>query len=173
MKNRHFNYAQMSFVPLQHKHLAMTLEWRNKERVRSQFHDSSVLTVDKHLSWFEKYQYDSRQALWVFSKNDVPIGQVSLYNAEGKSVEFGRLIVGNDDMLGNGFGRVATLAALSLAFREEKFWCVSLTVKSANVRALNIYKGIGFQLDTELSNDSTYSMIMYRDDYLEDYPVEP
>lgn len=173
MKNRHFNYAQMSFVPLQHKHLAMTLEWRNKERVRSQFHDSSVLTVDKHLSWFEKYQYDSRQALWVFSKNDVPIGQVSLYNAEGKSVEFGRLIVGNDDMLGKGFGKSATLAALRIAFMEEHFDCVTLSVKNANTPALKVYTGVGFSCVPELSDDNQCAMKISREYYLKEYEDVP
>jgi RimJ/RimL family protein N-acetyltransferase len=128
--------------------LRTTLAWRNKERIRREFFTSRELTAEEHAAWFD--QYESRDDDFVFvveaADGSRPIGQVSLYRLDEAAgeAEFGRLLIGDDAALGQGFGKEATAAMLSFGLASLGLRRIYLEVRPGNTRAIRLYERLGF-----------------------------
>ena len=84
-----------------------------------------------------------------------PVGQVALYNIDWEAgrAEFGRLMIGDNEMRGKGVARLATEQLLCAALGAWGLAEVYLEVLSANTRAQRIYKVCGFT-ETSRREDS-------------------
>jgi len=129
--------------------LPLTLEWRNKVRIRSHLRTSRELSMEEHLLWYRSYA--KRDTEFVFlvlqrERRDRAIGQVSIYDidrAQG-TAEFGRLMIGEDDVLQQGYGGEASAKAVEFAFGECGLQELRLEAYATNTRALSIYVALGF-----------------------------
>jgi RimJ/RimL family protein N-acetyltransferase len=129
----------------------MTRLWRNKERVRSQLKTSRPLSLAEHQDWYRAYAERGDDFLFVIlerRRGDRPVGQVSLYAIDESRgmAEFGRLVIGEEDALGHGYGREASERVVGYAFNSLGLAELWLEVYPENSRALAIYHRLGFSL---------------------------
>jgi RimJ/RimL family protein N-acetyltransferase len=128
--------------------LPRTLAWRNKNRVRAAFIHSSELSADEHGQWFDAYAERDDDFVFLIEERDSgrPVGQVSLYGIDwtAGTATFGRLLIGEDDALGQGFASEATRLVLSYA-RRVGLREIRLEVFKGNGRAIGLYRRHGFE----------------------------
>lgn len=140
---------RLTLRPLQRVDLLTTLAWRNKERVRIGFFTSRPLTSAEHQQWFSEYldRADDFVFVIVESGSNRPIGQAALYHIDPALgvAEFGRLMIGEDDALRQGFAREATQALIEYAFEVLRLTSVHLEVRPENERAIRLYESLGFK----------------------------
>ncbi len=129
--------------------LEMTRAWRNQDEIRQWFVSTEPVAGLPHRAWFDAYREKPDDFVFVIEETrDLrrAIGQVSLYHvdlAAGRA-EFGRLMIGDREALGRGFGQAATRCLVDAAFERWHLREVYLEVKSSNHRAIAIYETCGF-----------------------------
>jgi RimJ/RimL family protein N-acetyltransferase len=135
--------------------LPLTLSWRNQENIRRWFFHSDRISPEQHQSWFMRYQDCDDDFVFVIEElpGSRPVGQVSLYHVDWaeQKAEFGRLMIGEASAAGKGLARVATRAALKIAFETFSLNEVYLEVFEENQRARSIYDRTGFQVEKNIN----------------------
>lgn len=133
--------------PLAEEHLALTLDWRNRDGVRQHFIYSEVLTLESHQGWFRKYRDKTDDFVFVVEDltTDALVGQVAVYdvNVETGRAEVGRFMVA-PEAAGQGKMRCAIEALLILARDRLGVSTAYLEVLDTNPRAARIYEKLGF-----------------------------
>lgn len=129
--------------------LAMTLAWRNQDRIRRWFINSDHLTVEGHRRWFE--QYVSRDDDFVFIVEETeellkPVGQVAIYNIDWKlkRAEYGRMLIGEAKATGRGLAQEATALAVAFAFSQLGLKELEAYILSSNAASLAVLAACGF-----------------------------
>jgi RimJ/RimL family protein N-acetyltransferase len=128
--------------------LEMTLGWRNQNR--EWFLDSSVLSMDQHLAWFEQYLAREDDYVFIIERmpSNEPAGQISLYNIDKqtKKAEYGRLIIGDWSARRQGIAATATKTLIDYAFKNLGVETITLEVLENNFPAIALYRKCGFTL---------------------------
>ena len=123
--------------------LSRTLDWRNHPESRRWFLSTDVITPEQHRAWFEKYLLREDDWVFIIDVATVPRAQVSLYEIDGDSAEFGRLLV-DPSARGQGLAHEATLMCLSAARDRLGLQRLTLQVRHDNAPALRVYERAGF-----------------------------
>lgn len=134
---------------LEEPDLPLTLEWRNRSDVRRWFLTPDVIEPQQHRSWFESYRQKDDDLVFMIEETQRwkrPIGQLALYRIDPvrQTAEFGRLMIGDQAARGAGLGSRATQLALAVGFNTLGLRRIYLEVLASNVRAIEIYKTLGF-----------------------------
>lgn len=83
-----------------------------------------------------------------------PIGQIGLYNwcQETKTIEIGRIMIGDDRYLGKGLAKESIDRLVEVA--ANLFGCcwVKLEVKENNERAISLYQKCGFEVRSTVNS---------------------
>ncbi len=147
-----FTFEGLCFRLLTEADLPMTLRWRNQPRVRSMLFHSDLLRMETHREWFEAYRKRDDDFIFVVEAPAPlarPIGQASIYGVEWSEgrAEFGRLMIGEDEALGRGFGRkivegIARHALGPLGLRELYSW-----IKADNEPSIRALLSSGYTLE--------------------------
>jgi RimJ/RimL family protein N-acetyltransferase len=129
----------------------MTLAWRNKEGVRRWFQDPGVRSKQDHLRWYRGYAESDNDFVFIIElpgEDPRPIGQASIFDIDWETGqgEFGRLIVGDPEATGKGYGKAATELLLAFSFTELGLTTIFLTMLAGNEPALRIYTACGFSI---------------------------
>lgn len=130
--------------------LAMTREWRNKDRVRTRFIFTDKLDPESHQKWFAEYRKRSNDYLYVIEELKTlnkPVGQISIYNIdrETKSAEYGRVMIGEEDALGKGIAAEASRMLIEHFKKNFQIENFHLEVKADNENAYKMYEHLGFE----------------------------
>lgn len=152
-----FEYGPLRLRLLEEADLPLTLKWRNQDHIRRWFFHSDLISPQQHFDWFRGYSDRDDDFVFIIEEaqaEKLPIGQVSIYHVdwEERSAEFGRLMIAEPQAAGRGLARVATQAALSFAFQELGMEEVYLEVYKENVKAVTIYRNVGFQIEKVWDN---------------------
>jgi RimJ/RimL family protein N-acetyltransferase len=144
----------LSLRLLERTDLEMTLSWRNENR--RWFLNSDLLSIDKHRSWFEQYQAQDDDYVFIIerlSERIEPVGQISLYKIDwqGQKAEFGRLLVG-ESARQKGIAKKATEILLEYAFDTLGIKTIHLEVLQNNIPAISLYEQCGFLRTAERDN---------------------
>jgi RimJ/RimL family protein N-acetyltransferase len=127
--------------------------WLND--VESTVLDMSYRPVDwmKYNQWLEAFSKGNSQLIFsVRMRSDAKlIGFVVFTNIQAvhRSAEFG-IRIGSEADRGKGYGKEATLLALSYAWRHLNLNRIHLSVLEFNERAINAYRATGFQYEGKL-----------------------
>ena len=136
--------------PLDENDLKTLMDWRNKDEIREWFLNTKVITKEEQIKWFEKYIANSDDIMFIieYSKFNVPVGAVALYNIDRKNdmAEFGRLMIGEEIARGRYIGYEATKLICDFAFSRLGMSEVYLTVISDNYAAIKTYEKVGFKV---------------------------
>jgi RimJ/RimL family protein N-acetyltransferase len=143
--------------------LPLTLGWRNQAQIRRWFFYSELITPAQHEKWFKNYLERDDDFVFVIETVAAPIvavGQVALYNVDraGGRAEYGRLMIGEGSVRGQGLAAAATALILDFAARQLQLREVYLEVYSHNGAARRVYEQCGFAV-TATAGDVTQMSI--------------
>ena len=132
---------------IESKDLAKMVEWRNKDRIRKCFFNQELLIPEKQKKWFDEYlKKDDDKIFIIETKDGISVGTIGLKDIdleEGKA-ELGRMVIGEDDYLGQGLAKNACLMLINYAFNEMNLKNLCLEVFADNKKAVNLYEKCGF-----------------------------
>jgi diamine N-acetyltransferase len=101
------------------------------------------------LAWWEEYRTKNNDFVFIIEETEKlnrPVGQISLYNIdlENDEAEYGRLMIGDNEIRRRGLARRATALLLTWAFNSLGIKRIYLEVFKGNTAAINLYRRCGF-----------------------------
>lgn len=154
-------------VLLEKSDLDLVRRWRNQDDIRTWFGDSGKISPTQQTNWYNAYLRKENDIVFVArSIAGGPIGMASLYNIDRqlRIAEFGRLIVGDSDVRGQGYGYGLTRMVCRIGFEAFDLNEIILSVRPDNRVASNIYRRLGFEADKE-NNGEMQSMHLRKSDF--------
>jgi RimJ/RimL family protein N-acetyltransferase len=129
----------MNFILMQKEDLEFLNETRNLV-AEEYLHDSRKFTLDETYEWFEK----NNPSYWTIWKAEERIGyfRLSNYSESNKNIYIGSDI--HPSFQGKGYGYEAYLQFIPILFNKLNLHKITLEVLSSNLRAIHLYKKIGF-----------------------------
>lgn len=142
--------------PIEFSDLQQTIAWRNKDRVRPWFVDTRPITAKVHAEWFLRYTGSDNDYVFIIcrigpGKTLEPIGQISIYNVNRKSGSalLGRMMIGEDSALRQGFAREAVRLLVDWSRSFLNLSELRLYVKGGNSPAIGLYESCNFKTISE------------------------
>ena len=137
--------------PLTEHDLERVRGWRNQDHIRIWFHDDQPIEPEQHLSWYERYRQNNHDMMFIAVQLDkeIPIGTGALYRIDParKMAEFGRVLIGDINYQGQGYGEEIVRSLTSFGFERLRLQTIELFVKVTNTRAIKIYMNCGYVHD--------------------------
>ncbi|MFC4700526.1 UDP-4-amino-4,6-dideoxy-N-acetyl-beta-L-altrosamine N-acetyltransferase [Glaciecola siphonariae] len=131
-------YPLSGFSPLKKDLLEQVWHWRNKEDVRRNMHNSSLITWDEHLQWFERLQQDNTRRFFIFYQNNRPIGVLNFHQRGPSQLEWGCYL--GETKVWPGSGLLLEIAALDYASTVKHIDTLYAEVLSFNTGVLKMHK---------------------------------
>lgn len=134
--------------PLEERDIELVRKWRNTDSIRKSFIYQEVISAPQQKKWYEKYSNDISDIMFIIEYKREAVGAVALYNIENvkKTVEFGRLMIGEKSARGKKLGQAVTKMLSNYALTTMGLEKVVLEVYEDNHYALNGYKDAGFKI---------------------------
>ena len=120
----------------------LLVRWRNENA--SAFPTAEPLTIARHRHWWERYERDPSDHLYMVCVDGISAGCMSLTIRAGTG-EIGRVILGDKTLARHGV-MSAALTALTAADGLPAYW---LRVRPGNTAAVRFYERNGFRRDRE------------------------
>lgn len=148
--------SRVKLVPLDIIHEEYIVKWRNDPSLTALLFSSNKITLEDHRRWFEKYKDtdDRKEYIINIIEGNMPIGTIGLSSIDkvNMKAEYG-IIIGEKQYMGKGYAKEASQLILKFAFNELQLNKVFLRVFEDNIRAISMYKRLGFKTDGVLRQD--------------------
>jgi UDP-4-amino-4,6-dideoxy-N-acetyl-beta-L-altrosamine N-acetyltransferase len=131
--------------PLEESDLQLILSWRNAPTVRQEMYSQHEISLEEHITWFQRMQADSSRRWYLYlDRSLVPLGVVYF---TGLNQTSGNVFWGfyTKPEATPGTGIRISLEALHEAFDELGLHKLNAEVFSSNQRSLDMHKKVGFQ----------------------------
>ncbi len=143
--------------------------WRNQTDIKQYFINTDTINKQQQQQWFIDYLKKAADQMFMIQEHEhfkSVIGTTALYNIDTKkhSAEFGRLMIGHIPAQRKGFGKQATILTCKYAFERLDMSEVYLYVLPHNIRAITLYKKIGF-LPINMQDNKMY-MVLNKKNFL-------
>ena len=148
IKNLTLSDDDLSLRPITAGDIEMLRNWRNQDFVRNRFVFSDSITSEQQVQWFEKYNSDDTDYMFIVSYESNPIGAAALYhiNMQKGHAEFGRLMLGDLSKRGQGLGKRITHLTTRMGFEVLSLKRIYLEVFEENNYAFKIYRELGYKV---------------------------
>ena len=147
-KTYSFSSERLAYRGITRDDAQRIVEWRNDPENYENFLDARPITLESHLSWFEKYLVDETRYDFMIFLNGAPIGTCGISNITGIECEASYMI-GKVSTRGNGYATEALKAITNVAFRELGVKKVTARILSKNEASKHVAENAGMEL-TEL-----------------------
>lgn len=142
--------------PLTLEDTDLLVDWRNKERVLSNFFRQVKITKEGHENWFHK-MVDSGEVIEfvIYQKEkDCPIGCVYLQNIEWENnkAEEG-VFIGEESALGKGYAKEAIQLILDYGFKEKGLHKIVARVLPENNASRYVHEAAGYKEEAYLKDE--------------------
>lgn len=136
--------------PMTADDLECVLGWRNHDEVRRWMYTQEPISLEDHISWFDRVSRKPGQHLLVFERSHEPAGFVNLnVVAGGRIAEWGFYAAPEAP---KGTGRLLGHAALRYAFTDAGASKVCGQVIGDNERSIRFHLNLGFRQEGVLRN---------------------
>jgi len=132
-------------------HTGHVVKWRNDPENSRWFLTSQTITAEGHEKWLAQQSASGKHFNWLIQLNGgTPVGMIAVYNLDPSigTAEFGRLLIGEREILGKGIGREASELAIALS-ASAGLSELYLSVLKSNVKARALYDKLGFTVTSE------------------------
>ena len=128
--------------------LDIYFKWANDKYVRINSINSNLIKYKEHINWFSKKIYEKNSFLYIFKKNDIPLGQIRFE----KEVKDNLFIINysvDADYRGQGFGKIIVKMGIEKLLKdcdlsgELKLRAI---VKEKNIASVKVFKSLDFIL---------------------------
>jgi ribosomal-protein-alanine N-acetyltransferase len=145
-KNASFESDRLLYRGITWEDAAQIVEWRSNRQIIRFFRSKIPLSMETHLTWFEKYLGDAtRFDFMIFEKaTGRKIGTVGLQNLSGKSADISYLV--DTPSQGRGFGTEAIRAISAYAFEHFKLRKLDAVILTGNSASRKAAERAGFHL---------------------------
>ena len=141
--------------------------WRNSASTLGVFIDNRIITREDQIRWYDKYKSNINDKMFIINYKNNPVGTVALYNIDfsHSTAEFGRLLIGDLNSRCKGIAFIATKLLCEYGFNKLGLNKIILEVYKDNIKAMNLYKKIGFKIIKEknLNNREIVLMELYNE----------
>ncbi|MGB9879684.1 MAG: GNAT family N-acetyltransferase [Anaerolineae bacterium] len=131
--------------------LPRIVSWRNQPRILRGLLSHRPISLAQQEQWFASYISKQDEMLFIIEvvENGTPIGTIGLTGIDfrNRQAEFGRLLIGEEAYLRQGYATEATLVLLDYAFSELNLHRVYLKVIADNEPAVRLYQRCHFQIE--------------------------
>jgi UDP-4-amino-4,6-dideoxy-N-acetyl-beta-L-altrosamine N-acetyltransferase len=128
--------------------LALMASWRSDPAVYGFFYEYLPISARQQRNWYERQLGDSSEINLIVAKLDgTPIGTVSIYDIDrrNRKAEWGRVLIGDPTMRGEGIGSEIEILILQYAFEHLNLHKLYCEVFVENTSAVALYKNFGFK----------------------------
>jgi len=148
-------YSDILLRPVQENDLESLRTWRNDSMISQFLIKTDYITPEKQLEWFKKTTADTDSYLFAIEESKALnriIGSLSVYNIRDDIVEYGRLMIGDDEAHGKGLGFMAVTSIVYYAFEKLKKSIVECNIHEENIPCLKVHYKVGFTVQGEVSD---------------------
>ena len=129
---------------MEHKDLEIVLSWRNRDEIRLNMINDSIIKIEEHLKWFNKIKEQKNLEFLIFSINDVPVGIVNFSNITDHCCDWGFYIGAKKSPKGSG--TVMAYYAIEYVFKKYNLLHnINSEVIAFNDASINFHKSLGFK----------------------------
>lgn len=132
------------FRPITAADLALVLEWRNSDRIRRCMFTDHLISMEEHMSWFERTQDQNVPTFLLYERMGVPTGVVSFSRIDHSNgtCHWGFYIGRTDRPKGSGIimGRLG----IDYAFNQLEMRKIYGEVLACNEASIGFHDRLGF-----------------------------
>ena len=115
--------------------------WTNDPKVRKNSFNTKVIAWKTHKNWFQKKLKDKNSVLYIFKKNNDPLGQVR-FDREKRQVKISYSI--DRKFRNKGYGKKILTQSIKKYKSKFKITLIGL-VKSKNIGSIKIFQSLKFK----------------------------
>lgn len=148
--------GELALKPLEADDLADLAAWRQRPDNFGCFMSHAPITASGQADWYRAYLRDDTEMLFVlFDSEGKRFGMVGLGDIDHKNqkAEFGRFLIGDPQMRGRGYGKLALEKIIKFGFDELNLRKIYLRVFADNDAAVCLYEKVGFRREGLLKDD--------------------
>ena len=153
-------FGQVELRPLTEEHIEAMRILRN--RCRDCFVYSGEISGEEQARWYQKYLKTENDFVFSVFREGTWIGAAALYDFQGTSVEFGRLMIDHEAAGRHGLGVEVTKCACNIAFQQLGVDEIHLVVFRDNTPAVRTYTKAGFAVGREFAENNKAMFLMER-----------
>ena len=151
--------------PLEAEDLRHIRKWANDPTIRALTGETKPMSQAEANAWYERVRNDEYRVWFIVAlqANDRPIGEAGLLRMfpAWRTTDLS-IILGEEDVWGQGYGTEAIHLLLDYAFGYLNFHRVAIGVVGFNERALQFYEKVGFKREG-VQRDGYYHDHRYAD----------
>jgi UDP-4-amino-4,6-dideoxy-N-acetyl-beta-L-altrosamine N-acetyltransferase len=127
--------------------------WRNHEAIRKWMYTDHTISAEEHKRFFEKALGDTFNFYWLLKNEDNDyLGIISLNRISFRNRNAYFAIYSNPYTKMHGVGQLLVRCVIEIAFKIAKLHTLKLEVIEDNVRGVNLYRKMGFQIEGRLKD---------------------
>lgn len=132
----------IQLIPIREEDLVFLNDVRN-EAASEYLHDSRTFTLEETTNWFKS----TKPKFWIIWYNGNRIGyfRTSNYSEINRNIYIGADL--HKDFRGKGLAYESYCKFMPILFKELNLHKISLEVLETNIRAINLYKKLGFKVE--------------------------
>ena len=111
-------YKNVYLCPLKRENIEYLRVWRNNTSNTKYLRQIPYITEQMQNNWFEAYLSNNNEIVFeIHEKGDLNrmVGSLSLYNFNGDSLEFGKILIGDKEAHGKRIGQNALIFLLLMS----------------------------------------------------------
>ena len=129
---------------MEREDLEIVLSWRNRDEIRLNMINDSIIKIEEHLKWFNKIKEQKNLEFLIFSVNNVPVGIVNFYNITDHCCDWGFYIGAEKSPKGSG----TVMAYYAIEYILKKYTLlhnINSEVIAFNDASIHFHKNLGFK----------------------------
>lgn len=154
----------ISLYTIEENNIEQIRIWRNQKEVKDYFIYDKTISKEQQIKWYKKYSENSNDYMFMIYNHKINknIGCISMlnYNTDNKSIEIGRVFIGDLDNRNKGYGIEALKLICKLAYKIYDLNKIFLEVISTNKIAIKTYEKVGFTINDTINKDNKTLYIM-------------
>lgn len=160
MKAKILETERLILKPLSHEHLTQNyLKWLNDDEVNKYMDTGGNYTIEMLSDYLNEVVKKDIYFWGIHIKgNNMHIGNIKIdpVNLRHGSAEYG-IMMGEKMEWGKGYAKEATIRIIDYCFSNLKIRKLTLGVIADNIRAVNLYKQLGFEIEGVYKKHGIYN----------------